>query len=246
MLRLLTPLLVLCGCTFARAVEFENITQDGKHYTVCRVDLRKEKLHLFLRDDQGQPLKSFIGIESWLAPQRKQLIFGMNAGMYHAGLIPVGWFVEGGRELSPLNSSNGVGNFFLKPNGVFIVTRQGARILETSQAAALHEPVELATQSGPLLVREGKIHPAFQPQSESRLFRNGVGIVSAQEPVFVISEDPVNFYEFATLFRDALHCPDALFFDGTICSLYAPPLHRNDRKIDLGPMIGITAPVSKP
>jgi uncharacterized protein YigE (DUF2233 family) len=58
--------------------------------------------------------------------------------------------------------------------------------------------------------------------------------------LFATSEEPVNFYEFATLFRDILHCPDALFFDGTVSSIHATALHRSDKKIDLGPIIGIT------
>ena len=100
----------------------------------------------------------------------------------------------------------------------------------------------LATQSGPLLVRGGQVHPAFDAGSKSRLLRNGVGVASPQTVVFVISEDPVNFYEFATLFRDRLHCPDALYLDGTISSLHASALGRDDSRTDLGPIIAVTAP----
>jgi len=57
--------------------------------------------------------------------------------------------------------------------------------------------------------------------------------------VFAISEEPVNLYEFAVLFRDVLRCPDALYLDGVISSLYAPGLKRSDRKAELGPMIGV-------
>jgi len=229
----------------AGALDFKKVSHEGKQFTVCHVDLRTDKLHLFLRDNNGQYLKSFANIDQFLALQGQQLIFGMNAGMYHPGLSPVGWFVEGGLELSPVTLENGTGNFFLKPNGVFFVTARGASILESSRAAALKEKVELATQSGPLLVEAGKIHPAFKPQSDSLLFRNGVGVANANTVFFAISEDPVNFYQLATLFRDTLHCPDALFLDGTISSLHAPELNRSDKKIDLGPMIGIVGPIPK-
>jgi uncharacterized protein YigE (DUF2233 family) len=67
-----------------------------------------------------------------------------------------------------------------------------------------------------------------------------VGVPSPNVAVFAISEAPINFYEFATMFRDLLHCPDALFLDGTISSLYSPELKRNDFRMDLGPMIGVT------
>ena len=59
------------------------------------------------------------------------------------------------------------------------------------------------------------------------------------------SEAPVNFHEFATMFRDVLRCPDALFLDGTISSLHAPKLNRSDFRMDLGPMIGVTEPLAK-
>jgi uncharacterized protein YigE (DUF2233 family) len=164
----------------------------------------------------------------------------MNAGMYHGDFSAVGLYVSGGQQLAPLNTTNGNGNFFLKPNGVFAVTKTGARVVESSEYPMLHERVILATQSGPLLVRGGKLHPAFNANSESRLFRNGVGVPSPAVALFVISEAPVNFYEFATLFRDKLRCPDALFLDGTISSLHAPELKRSDFRKDLGPIIAVT------
>ena len=89
------------------------------------------------------------------------------------------------------------------------------------------------------------MHPAFREGSENRLFRNGVGVPSPDVALFAISEAPVNFHEFATMFRDVLHCPDALFFDGTVSSLYAPKLKRSDFRIDLGPFIGVTEPAPK-
>lgn len=148
--------------------------------------------------------------------------------------------MSGGKEQAPLNLANGEGNFFLKPNGVFVVTESGARVIESSAYARLPEHALLATQSGPLLVLEGRLHPAFNANSTSRLFRNGVGVPSPDIALFVISEAPLNFHEFATLFRDKLGCPNALFLDGTISSLYAPKLKRSDFRMDLGPMIGVT------
>ena len=95
-------------------------------------------------------------------------------------------------------------------------------------------------QSGPLLVLDGKVHAAFQKSSESRLFRNGVSVRAPDRVVFAISEQPVTFHEFALLFRDELQCRDALFLDGTISSLFSERLRRNDRKMDLGPIIATT------
>lgn len=231
-------LLSLCGYS----VEYQPTVFEGRRYTVCKVDLSMEKLELFLNDEAGVPFKRFATLEAWLAKRGRQIVFGMNAGMYHADYAPVGMYVSNGAQTTPVNLRTGEGNFFLKPNGVFLVTSSGAQVVEASRVATIREKIELATQSGPLLVLDGRLHPAFKLNSENRLFRNGVGVKTPKEVIFVNSEEPVNFHEFARLFRDQLGCPNALFLDGTISSLHAAELKRSDFKIDLGPIIGITVP----
>ncbi|HEX8372990.1 MAG TPA: phosphodiester glycosidase family protein [Chthoniobacterales bacterium] len=227
----------------AAAVEYSTVKIENVPVTICRVDLRKERLQLFHRDDKGQPFKRFSPLASWLEERGEKLIFAMNAGMYHGDFSAVGLFVAEGKQLVPLNTDDAEGNFFLKPNGVFAVTEKGGAVVETSDYPKLKEKVLLATQSGPLLVHRGKIHPAFKPTSDSRLFRNGVGVNSAHEVIFANSEAPLNLHEFARLFLDKLDCPNALFFDGTVSSLFSTELKRNDFRIDLGPMIGVTVPL---
>lgn len=221
------------------ALEFSIVTNAGKRASVCRVDLKVDLLKLFLRDERGQPLKSFESLSRLLQVRGQKLLFGMNAGIYHPNLSPVGLCVVDGTPLTPLNLAGGNGNFFLKPNGVFLVASNGARIVDSSEYLLLAGPVLLATQSGPLLVLGGKIHPKFGVNSTSRLIRNGVGVKSTGEIVFALTEDPMNFHEFALLFRDGLKCPDALYLDGVISSLYSPPLKRNDKKTDLGPIFAV-------
>ena len=229
----------------ARGVEFSTVEIAGKRVTVCRVDVRKERLQLFHRDGNGQPFKRFPALADWLGQRGQKLTFAMNGGMYHGDFSAVGLSVADGKALTPLNTANAEGNFFLKPNGVFLVSEAGARVVESSEFPRLREKVILATQSGPLLLRGGRMHAAFREGSENRLFRNGVGVPSPDVALFAISEAPVNFHEFATMFRDVLHCPDALFLDGTISSLYAPKLKRSDFRMDLGPIIGVTEAVAK-
>jgi uncharacterized protein YigE (DUF2233 family) len=86
----------------------------------------------------------------------------MNAGMFQPNFSPVGLFVAGGRELAPLNTNSGYGNFFMKPNGIFVMTEMGPRVVETSEYPKVKGRIVLATQSGPLLVHSGKIHPVFK------------------------------------------------------------------------------------
>lgn len=213
-------------------------------YTVVTVDPGREQLRLFLNDESGKPFHSFARLNTWLARQGRQLGFAMNAGMYHADFSPVGLLVLDGEEVAPLNLGDAFGNFFLKPNGVFLVGPNGPRVVESSEYPALAKGVRIATQSGPLLLRDGVIHPAFKPQSNSRHIRNGVGVAGGRA-LFVISEVPVTFYEMAVYMRDTLGCRDALYFDGSISSLYEPSLKRHDRGALLGPIIAVTRPLER-
>ncbi|MEO6277387.1 phosphodiester glycosidase family protein [Roseateles sp.] len=211
--------------------------EGGGMFTVVRVEA--DKLRLVWQDDKGQPLRRLDRLAAWLKPQGKTLTFGMNAGMYHADGGPVGLLVIDGREVSPLNLSDGQGNFFLKPNGVFLLDAKGPRVVDAVDYPALKEGVRYATQSGPLLLKGGEINLAFRPSSASRYIRNGV-CARGSTAIFVISERPVSFHEFASFFRDELHCRDALYLDGAVSSLYSPKLNRNDHWHELGPLFGVT------
>lgn len=219
-------LLVLCRA---------GVAQDAR-FTVVTIDTARQQLDLFLNDDAGRPLNSFARLAAMLQARHRRLDFAVNAGMYHADFAPVGLLVQDGKEVVPLNLSEGVGNFFMKPNGVFLVGKGGPRVVASSEYHGAG--VRIATQSGPLLLRQGVIHPAFNPQSGSRYIRNGVG-VAGSKAYFVISNHAVTFYEFAAFFRDSLHCQDALYLDGSVSSLYSTALGRNDAAARLGPMLGV-------
>lgn len=229
------------------AVEMKEIAVAGKRHILCTVDPKTERLELFIKDEKGAVLHKFSAIETMLATRGQRLVFGMNGGMFHPDYAPVGLYIADGREVVPLNTAAAEGNFFLKPNGVFAILQDGrAVVVEASGWPAFVGQTRLATQSGPMLVIDGKLHPAFRAESDSRLFRNGVGIGPDGKALFVISSEPVNFHEFATLFRDSLKCRNALFLDGTLSSLYAPGLKRDDVKFPLGPILGVAGEKPKP
>jgi uncharacterized protein YigE (DUF2233 family) len=214
------------------------LAQDAR-FTVVTVDTARQDLALFLNDEAGRPLNGFARLAAMLKARHQRLDFAVNAGMYHASFAPVGLLVQDGKEVAPLNLADGAGNFFMKPNGVFLVSASGPRVVESSQYAGAG--VRIATQSGPLLLHDGVIHPLFNPQSDSRYIRNGVG-VSGSKAIFVISNHAVTFYELAVFFRDNLHCRDALYLDGSVSSLYSAELGRNDAAAPLGPMLGVVNP----
>ena len=239
LLRVLGALLLCSGA--AQAVECETKTLGGTPFTTCRVDLNSERLELFWRDDGGRPYRQFSTLRDAMDAKGKKLVFAVNAGMYQPDLSPVGLFVAEGREQMTLNHHVGSGNFSQQPNGVFLLDGHSARVMTTNDYGRENPKPFLATQSGPMLVHEGEITTSavMNPHSTSRKIRNGVCAPSPDAVAFVISESAVTFYEFAGYFRDALHCREALYLDGSISSLYAPHLNREDRGPDMGPILGV-------
>ena len=217
-------------------------------YLVCSFDLTSDDLRNYWLKDDGKPYRTFAALAEDLKGKGKSLRFAMNGGMYQNDFRPVGLYIENGRELSPANTTKLTGapsqipNFYKKPNGVFYIGGGVAGILETSRFLAERPKAKFATQSGPMLVIDGAIHPAFIVGSTDRKPRNGVGVSSPTEVHFVISKGRVNFHEFAHFFREGLGCNNALFLDGGAApGLYAPELGRNDAPAHsgYGPIIAV-------
>jgi uncharacterized protein YigE (DUF2233 family) len=220
----------------------ERVTFDNAPYSVCETARNDKGLRLFLRDDSGDIIGSFSALERVLAARGEKLVFAMNAGMYHPDRRPVGLYVENGREAAPLNRRGGPGNFHMRPNGVFWIDAKGAHVTETTRFAALKAKPIYATQSGPMLVIGGALHPRFLGRSESAKIRNGVGVCKDGKVRFAISDAPVEFRAFALFFRDRLGCADALYLDGSISGMHAPDLNRSDVwRPQMGPILGVTA-----
>lgn len=209
-------------------------------YDVVWVNPRQASFQLFWKRPNGEPFVNFRNLAQWCEEEGKTLAFATNAGIYARDRTPLGLHVEQGETLRPLNKDAGGGNFFMKPNGVFFLAEHGAAILETNQYAASDPAPTIAVQSGPLLLQQGQIHPRFIPDSDSRYVRNGVGVNAEGEVVFVISIVPVNFYDFALLFRDRLNCADALYLDGAISGMYAPFASRWDIGLEYVGILAVT------
>ena len=183
----------------------------------------------------------FGRVDSALSAQGLQLGFAMNAGMYHDDRAPVGFYLENGREAQGIISSDGPGNFGLLPNGIFCIGDGRADVFETLDFLDRQPFCRSASQSGPMLVIDGALHPRFLKDSTSRYVRNGVGTsADGTRAVFAISDNTVTFHDFGTLFRDHLNLPNALYFDGNVSRLRAPDLGRNDVGFTtIGPIVGV-------
>lgn len=233
--------MVLAMSLPAAAAECGKMSHDGNGYVVCEVPAEQEPaLKLWQDGADGKPLRNFGNVRKTLG-DGESLSFAMNAGMFHPDYRPVGLLIVEGEEISPVNTAAGGGNFGMLPNGVFCTG--GARpfqVVESRAFAEARPECRLATQSGPMLVIDGNLHPRFLVDSDSRYVRNGVGVSpDGQRAWFAISDRPVTFHEFGRLFRDGLGVRDALYFDGSISRLYAPGVNRADFGRSLGPIIGL-------
>lgn len=233
----------VCAVIFIRSAQAESFCQttifEGEGYTACTyAEGDAAKLETFSLDAAGDPFRYFFRLQQQLASEGKILAFAMNAGMFDDNQKPIGLYIEDGRQAKKLNRRSGAGNFHLKPNGVFFIKDGKPRVLETEAFAKSGIKPDYASQSGPMLVINGNIHPKISENGTSRKLRNGVGIDAAGQAIFVISDGAVTFHEFAQFFRDGLRAKNALFFDGTISGLYSTELQRNDGFLPLGPMVG--------
>lgn len=210
-------------------------TFESTNYIICDAKADGTGLHLFWKNSDDEPYRNFWKIADAAATRGETLVFALNAGMYQPDFSPMGLYVENGRELrpasktTPVRGSGPVPNFYKKPNGIFYLGDKGAEILPTGRFLKQKIKPQLATQSGPMLVIRNKINPIFIVGSTDKTRRSGVGICSGGAIRFAVSEDAVNFHDFAKLFRDHLQCPNALFLDGGGgAGIYVPALGRND------------------
>jgi uncharacterized protein YigE (DUF2233 family) len=217
----------------------KNIKDAGTSYTACTFTAGNSDIRLFLESQDGETWGSFSRLAKALSQRGETLAFAMNAGMYHKDYRPVGLYVEDGERKKKINLRRGPGNFHLLPNGVFFVGDKGAGVLDSRSFLRYRGKIRHATQSGPMLVINNRIHPKFRRDSESVKIRNGVGACLNGKTIFAISNEPVTFHAFASLFRNTLKCKNALFLDGSVSSLYAPSIKRSDGWRPIGPIVGV-------
>lgn len=240
----LAALAVFALPTLLAAAECRETSYAGNRYELCEVDLTKEDLRLFLYAENGAPFGHFGTLDVELEQQGLKLGFGMNAGMYHKDRSPVGHYVEKGVESKRIIKNAGPGNFGLLPNGVFCIRDTRADVIETLEFARNKPNCTFASQSGPMLVIDGALHPRFLKDSTSQYIRNGVGTnKDGTRATFVISDNAVTFHEFGSFFKDVLKTPNALYFDGNISRLYAPSIRSYGAGWRMGPIVGTVVPL---
>jgi uncharacterized protein YigE (DUF2233 family) len=216
--------LALIDPRYARALESRSLHVGESGYRVVTLDLGHDALDLYWLDADGRPYANVDALKRKGEAEHRNLLFATNAGIYDREYRPLGLTIADGKVLRPLNTVRAAGrsgNFGMQPNGVFYVDRQGhAGVVTTSDWQARGIDARVATQSGPMLVIDGAINSGFVEESESRKWRSGVCVRAADEVVFAVSEVPVTFHAFASVFRDQLGCGNALYLDGTLSQIY--------------------------
>ena len=183
------------------------------------VDLKRETIRMHWKNDQDSIIGSLAELMDLYESSSEDLLYAVNGGIFEPGQIPTGLYIEEGKTLNSLNTDDGRGNFFLKPNGVFAFYKDNtAAVIATAQFNS-DEQIQFATQSGPMLLIDGKMHPAFNKGSENMRIRNGVGILPNGNVILAKSKEIINFYDFASFFKE-MGCKNALYLDGGISKTY--------------------------
>ena len=204
-----------------------------------QVNPKKMEVKLYWKDDKGQPFKSIGQLKKWIEGNQQTLLFATNAGMYKTDNSALGLFIQDHKIIAPQNTRSASGNFYWKPNGIlFMDTDNNAAICKTENYVQ-SKKIKYATQSGPMLVYDGKIHPEFKQGSTNLNIRNGVGLLPNNELVFIMSKKEVNLYDFAAYFK-TLGCKNALSFDGFVCRTYLPEQNWIQTDGNFGVMVGVT------
>ena len=201
---------------------FFYISKEAQEILSYEVNPTSQDLKLVWKDNNGQKIKNFNNLKSSLKKENKELVFAMNGGMFTKDYSPLGLYIEKGQILFPLNTvQKAYGNFYLQPNGVFYLTKDKKGVVVQTKDFKIDNNIDYATQSGPMLVIDGKLHSAFRQGSSNLNIRNGVGILPNGNILFAQSKQKVNLFDFATFFKNK-GCKNALYLDGFVSRTYLP------------------------
>ncbi len=234
---LLSAILLLATASIYLFIHNDRINDNL--FVTYAVDVNKQDLQLYWKDSNNIRFGSIEQLKSHIKQSNKKLLFAMNGGMYKIDNSPQGLYIEKQKLLSPLDTVSGKGNFYLKPNAVFYITNDNVAGVCKSTSLPDISKLKYATQSGPMLVIDGKIHKAFIKGSTNVNIRNGVGILPDGKALFVMSKKEINFYDFANYFK-SMGCKNALYLDGFVSRMYLPEKKWLQTDGDFGVMIAVT------
>ena len=224
---------LICSCQ-------ESVTNiDDEKFVNYIVNPQKQELKFFWKDKNDSNYGDFQSLKSKLKKEKKELVFAVNGGMFNKNNSPQGLYIENGEVISELDTLyGGYGNFYLQPNGLFYLTDKMKPVICKTKDFNSSPNISYATQSGPMLVIDTKIHPKFKEGSENMHIRNGVGILPDGTLLFAMSKKIINFYDFASYFKEN-GCVNALYLDGYVSRTYLPSKNWEQNGIDFGVIIAV-------
>ncbi|MGY6650370.1 phosphodiester glycosidase family protein [Wenyingzhuangia sp. IMCC45574] len=236
MKKLLLVILVCIVCSFS----FQEYKVDESRFIIHVVDGKKGSLKFYYKDNNNERIGSLKRLKEFVKENGDSLAFAMNGGMYKRNYSPQGLYIEKGKLINRLDTSKGKGNFYLLPNGVFSLSKDGEATIVKTEDFKKDKNIEYATQSGPMLLINGVYHPKLRKGSKNLHIRNAVGILPNGNIMFAMSKEKVNFYDLATLFKQR-GCKQALYLDGFVSRTYLPSKKWKQLDGDFGVIIGETS-----
>lgn len=226
------------GLTFL-IFSFGADSEQGKDSRFLSFVTDPSSIKFYWKDDKGRNFRNIQNLKSFVETKNQELKFAMNGGMYMKDNSPQGLYIENSEILAPLDTLSGAGNFYLKPNGVFYLTKDNRAVVCETSKFTNNMQVNFATQSGPMLLIDGEIHSAFKKGSKNLNIRNGVGILPDNKVIFSVSKEEVNFYDFAEYFK-SMNCKYALYLDGFVSRTYLPEENWKQLDGNFGVIIGVS------
>lgn len=236
-------LLVWIGVLVSVLGSFDSptIVNDNSDSRIISLEINptNQDVQFYWKDAAGNKLKSIQQLKTFVESRGEVLQFAMNGGMYTEDNSPLGLYIEDYKTINSLNIKSGNGNFYLKPNGVFYLLKNRKAVVCRTEEFKPNANIRFATQSGPMLMIDGKIHPELKLGSSHVNIRNGVGILPNGNILFAISSKEINLYDFALFFKQA-GCSNALYLDGFVSKMYCPEKQQSQLEGNFGVMIGVT------
>ena len=195
---------------------------NGDSYRICKIPITNETAKNFKIIENKSQLTHKDFIESKMIEPN---CFMINASISDSSCNPIGYYVRDFQVIKPINLTDGSGNFYLKPNGAILFTANDIVVCESSQIRRFTN-VRLGVQSGPMLVNAGITNSQFNPSSQNKNIRCGVGIFVNQKNerilVFAVANNAVTLYSFAQFFLNKLKCTNALCLESGNCVIGLP------------------------
>ncbi len=238
--KIIIPICLLIVSVSFSPISILSSQKDTSNILSYEINLNTQQLDFYWKDAQGKNYGSLQNLRTSLEKGGKELVFAMNGGMYQKDRSPQGLYIEKGITTSPINTQKGDHtNFFLHPNGVFYITKDNKAIICTTPDFKMSPNIQYATQSGPMLLSNGNIHPKFNEGSPNVHIRNAVGILPNGNLLFAMSKERINFYDLACFFKDK-GCKNALYLDGFVSRTYLPSRYWEQLDGNFGVIIGET------